>query len=231
MESGVPPRVPRQYAMDGRMSLAVVVVDGGGLVSHWSPAARRLFGPTRQEAVGRTATDLLPVTGALAPDGEYEAYDSGPGSGIAPGGRVSYATAGRARLSEPGRDRVDVLWWAYPMVGPGDERLLVLAADATEFGAGDEKRVRHLAPGFGPHTESPGSGDLARGLPELLSGMTARESTRIVSQVLDFGCPVLEFGQLDRVPVAPGRGISRHASGGPVARRVEELPGPGNRPR
>ncbi|MFF0450847.1 SpoIIE family protein phosphatase [Streptomyces sp. NPDC004609] len=72
MDSGVPPRVPRQYAVSGRIPLAVVVVDGAGLVSHWSTGARRLFGPTREEAVGRPAADLLPVAGAL-PDGPPDA--------------------------------------------------------------------------------------------------------------------------------------------------------------
>ncbi|MCL2733364.1 MAG: PAS domain-containing protein, partial [Actinomycetia bacterium] len=55
--------------LSGRIPLAVIVVDTGGLVSHWSTGARRLFGPSREEAVGRPAVDLLPVVGALdAPD-------------------------------------------------------------------------------------------------------------------------------------------------------------------
>ncbi|WP_037861119.1 ATP-binding SpoIIE family protein phosphatase [Streptomyces sp. NRRL S-340] len=135
----------------GRVPLAVVVVDRDGLVSHWSTGARRLFGTGRQEAVGRAAADLLPVSGALPDDPEDGGVLAHPGhaahaapcahdghDGLGPGletsldGRLSYPAAGRARLTVPGRGRVDVLWWAYPLVGPGPERLLVLAADAAD---------------------------------------------------------------------------------------------------
>ena len=34
-------------------------------MSHWSSGARRLFGPGKEDAVGRPAADLLPVSGAL----------------------------------------------------------------------------------------------------------------------------------------------------------------------
>ncbi|MFD3437850.1 SpoIIE family protein phosphatase [Streptomyces sp. NPDC058685] len=213
MDSGVP-TPPRQFAVAGRIPLAVVVVDGDGLVSHWSTGARRLFGHARQEAVGRAATELLPVTGALAADGEYEGYDGfgGPGTGLdaSLNGRTSYPAAGRARLSEPGSERIDVLWWAYPMVGPGTERLLVLAADARLFGAEDES-VERIAPGFALHTEFSGSDELARRLPEILPSMSVRESTRIVSQILELGYPVLEFSHHDRVPVTPDWGVPRRA--------------------
>ncbi|TQK50973.1 serine phosphatase RsbU (regulator of sigma subunit) [Streptomyces sp. SLBN-118] len=214
MDSGVPPTPPQQYAVAGRIPLAVVVVDGDGLVSHWSTGARRLLGTTRDEAVGRPAVDLLPVTGALAPEGEYDAYDGygglGPGLDASLNGLTSYPAAGRARLSEPGRDRVDVLWWAYPMVGPGEERLLVLAADAAQF-AGEDESVERIAPGFALHTEFSGSDELARRLPEILPSMSVRQSTRIVSQVLELGYPVLEFSHHDRVPVTPDWGVPRRA--------------------
>jgi PAS domain-containing protein len=55
-------------AAAGRIPLAVVVVDRDGLVSHWSTGARRLFGMSRDETVGRPAVDLLPVSGAFADD-------------------------------------------------------------------------------------------------------------------------------------------------------------------
>ncbi|MFF3244814.1 SpoIIE family protein phosphatase [Streptomyces sp. NPDC002870] len=215
MDSGAaPPTPPQQYAVAGRIPLAVVVVDGEGLVSHWSTGARRLFGPAREEAVGRPAVDLLPVTGALADDGEYDSYDGygglGPGLDASLNGLTSFPAAGRARLSEPGRDRADVLWWAYPMVGPGEERLLVLAADAALFG-GEDESVERIAPGFALHTEFPGFDELARRLPEILPSMSVHESTRIVSQVLDLGYPVLEFSHHDRVPVTPDWGVPRRA--------------------
>ncbi|MET9550760.1 SpoIIE family protein phosphatase [Streptomyces sp. NPDC006627] len=135
MERGTPDGpVARGGAVAGRIPLAVVVVDGAGLVSHWSVGARRLFGHPKEEAVGRPAGDLLPVHGAIHEDDDLDGtYDAlGPGLETSLGGRLSYPAAGRARLTGPGRrgGRVDVIWWAYPLVGPGPERLLVLAADA-----------------------------------------------------------------------------------------------------
>ncbi|MEV7288859.1 SpoIIE family protein phosphatase [Streptomyces sp. NPDC093252] len=123
----------------GRIPLAVVVVDGGGLVSHWSRGARRIFQVPREAAVGRPVTDLLPVSGAL-PDEEHphggdpvcDGYE-GPDLESSLGGRLSHPAAGRARLTVPERGRIDVLWWAYPLVGPGPERLLVLATDAASL--------------------------------------------------------------------------------------------------
>jgi serine phosphatase RsbU (regulator of sigma subunit)/anti-sigma regulatory factor (Ser/Thr protein kinase) len=239
MDSGVPPTPPGQpFAVAGRIPLAVIVVDGEGLVTHWSTGARRLFGPTREQAVGQSAVDLLPVSGALAAEDEYEEY--GAYSGLGPGldrslnGITSYPSTGRARLFDPGRDRVDVLWWAYPMVGPGQERLVVLAADATQFGregesgasgegvesgdSGDSgeggESVERIAPGFALHTEFtgfPGFDELARRLPEILPSMSVQEATRIVSQILDLGYPVLEFSRHDRVPVTPDWGVPRRA--------------------
>lgn len=211
----------------GRIPLAVVVVDREGLVSHWSRGARRLFGTPKEEAVGRAAVDLLPVSGALPEDdeitpyGAYAAYDGlGPDLEASLDGRLSYPAAGRARLSVPGRDRADVLWWAYPLVGPGQERLLVLAADADgarrddadDTGDGDSEEnaaVERIAPGFALHTDFPGAQDLARRLPEILPSMSVGESARIVGQVLELGYPVLEFSQNERVPVTPDWGVPR----------------------
>ncbi|MFF8726382.1 SpoIIE family protein phosphatase [Streptomyces sp. NPDC015171] len=211
----------------GRIPLAVVVVDRAGLVSHWSSGARRLFGVDRQDAVGHPAADLLPVSGALpeqphdmpdtATPHAYAAYD-GPGPDLESslGGHTGYATAGRARLAPPrqdaGGERLDVLWWAYPLVGPGPSRLLVLAADATrlrdERGYDDETAER-IAPGFARHTELPASVELERRLPDILPSMGPGLSARIVSQILELGYPVLEFSQFDRVPVTPYWGVPR----------------------
>ncbi|MFG3131778.1 SpoIIE family protein phosphatase [Streptomyces tendae] len=214
----------------GRVPLAVVVVDRDGLVSHWSRGARRLFALPKEEAIGRTAADLLPVSGVLPGDGA-EDYDAAYGSypdhdGLGPGleysldGRLSYPAAGRARLTVPADGRVDVLWWAYPLVGPGPERLLVLAADAdglrrdyadgTDDSAGPAV-VERIGPGFALHTDFPGADELARRLPEILPSMSVGESARIVAQVLELGYPVLEFSQSDRVPVTPDWGVPRRA--------------------
>ncbi|GGX05545.1 hypothetical protein GCM10010297_28890 [Streptomyces malachitofuscus] len=200
----------------GRIPLAVVVVDRDGLVSHWSTGARRLFALSKKEALGRPAVDLLPVTGALpeededTPYGAYAPYDGlGPGLGVSLGGGLAYPAAGRARLAGAGAGRVDVLWWAYPLVGPGEERLLVLAADADGLRTDEAGVFERIAPGFALHTDFPGAEELARRLPEILPSMSVDDSARIVAQVLELGYPILEFSQNDRVPVTPDWGVPR----------------------
>ncbi|WP_172382649.1 SpoIIE family protein phosphatase [Streptomyces sp. MNP-20] len=223
MERGTPDDGPVAHsAASGRIPLAVVVIDGDGLVSHWSAGARRLFGYVRDDAVGRPAGDLLPVSGALPPqDGtRYGTYDAlGPDLGNSLDGHISYPAAGRARLTPSASggghgERVDVLWWAYPLVGPGPERMLVLAADAARLARGDDvdpAHVERIAPGFALHTDFPGADDLAGRLPDILPSMSVAESARIVSQILELGYPVLEFSQHDRVPVTPDWGVPRRA--------------------
>ncbi|CAM5345712.1 GAF domain-containing protein OS=Streptomyces alboniger OX=132473 GN=CP975_30000 PE=4 SV=1 [Streptomyces alboniger] len=236
MEQGTPDGPVARSAVAGRIPLAVVVVDAAGLVSHWSVGARRLFGCAREEAVGRPVGDLLPVHGAMPEDHEpYGAYDGlGPDLETSLGRRISYPAAGRARLTGEGPQgsRVDVLWWAYPLVGPGPERLLVLAADAARLAAGPERvprdggaarggQVERIAPGFALHTDFPGADELADRLPEILPSMSVGESSRIVSQILELGYPVLEFSQHDRVPVTPDWGVARRAERKARRRRAE----------
>ncbi|MFK0157194.1 SpoIIE family protein phosphatase [Streptomyces sp. NPDC090493] len=205
--------------VSGRIPLAVVVVDRDGDVSHWSTGARRLFGADKEDAIGRSVLDLLPVSGALPEDdeitpyGAYAAYDGlGPDLESSLDGRLNFPAAGRARLTVPDRDRADVLWWAYPLVGPGNERLLVLAADAERLRRAEQDEgiaFERIAPGFALHTDFPGAEELARRLPEILPSMSVDESARIVAQVLELGYPVLEFSQNDRVPVTPDWGVAR----------------------
>ncbi|RZU34691.1 serine phosphatase RsbU (regulator of sigma subunit) [Streptomyces sp. BK022] len=201
----------------GRIPLAVVIVDRAGLVSHWSSGAGRMFGPGRETAVGQPVADLLPVSGALPDDLRDDRPDDGDGPDLETslGAHTGYPTAGRARLTPPGHgddERIDVLWWAYPLVGPGPSRLLVLAADATRLrearGHPDESTER-IAPGFARHTELPTAADLERRLPEILPNMGPGLSARIVSQILELGYPVLEFSQYERVPVTPYWGVPR----------------------
>lgn len=217
-ERDTPPddRAEDGTASAGRIPLAVVVVDRDGLVSHWSRGARRLFALPREEALGRPAADLLPVTGALPEEpgdaGDEEHDDGlGPGLGASLGGGLSYPAAGRARLAADGAGRVDVLWWAYPLVGPGSERLLVLAADADGPHTDGAGACERIAPGFARHTDLPGSADLARRLPEILPSMSVGDGAHIASQILELGYPILEFSQNDRVPVTPDWGVSRRA--------------------
>ncbi|MFE9022591.1 SpoIIE family protein phosphatase [Streptomyces sp. NPDC007808] len=208
-----------EHAATGRIPLAVVVVDREGLVSHWSSGARRLFGAAKEEAIGRPAVDLLPVSGALpdeddgTPYGAYSAYDGlGHDLETSLDGGLYYPAAGRARLTVPEQDRVDVLWWAYPLVGPGPERLLVLGADVGRLQRDtpeDHTAFERVAPGFALHTDFPGAEELARKLPEILPSMSVEEGARIVGQILELGYPVLEFSQSDRVPVTPDWGVPR----------------------
>lgn len=230
-EDAGPPDEPSEGGPLGvaRIPLAVVVVDRGGFVTHWSSSARGLFGVAADEAVGRPAIDLLPVSGALPEVDEDLPYE-GPAShadDASLDGALSHPAAGRARLTVPerggtgARGRVDVLWWAYPLVGPGSERLLVLAADAETLDRrreSDRRTVECVAPAFALHTDVPGAGELARRLPGILPGMSVGDSARIVAQVLELGYPVLEFSRNDRVPVTPDWGVQRRGAraGGPA---------------
>lgn len=244
---GALPDDPVADPLAGRVPLAVVVVDRDGLVSHWSRGARRLFGLPREEAIGRPASDLLPVSGVVPDAGaedddtdafhSYDAYaaDDGLGPGLESSldGRLSYPAAGRARLTGSARHRVDVLWWAYPLVGPGPERLLVLAADADGLrrdrahGGAATATVERIAPGFALHTDFPGADELARRLPEILPSTSVGESARIVAQVLELGYPVLEFSQNDRVPVTPDWGVPRRAGRRARRERAARAPAAG----
>ncbi|WP_217547865.1 SpoIIE family protein phosphatase [Streptomyces sp. GbtcB6] len=218
-ERDAPPGLGAGDGAPGRIPLAVVVVDRDGQVSHWSTGARRLFGAAKEDAIGRSVLDLLPVSGALPEDdeitpyGAYAAYDGlGPDLESSLDGRLNFPAAGRARLTVADRDRADVLWWAYPLVGPGNERLLVLAADAERLRQAERDEgiaFERIAPGFALHTDFPGAEELARRLPEILPSMSVDESARIVAQVLELGYPILEFSQNDRVPVTPDWGVAR----------------------
>ncbi|EDY58537.2 magnesium or manganese-dependent protein phosphatase [Streptomyces sviceus ATCC 29083] len=183
------------------------------------PSVRRRQGRGHRTLRGRPAARLRSTSGGgghLALRRLRGLRRTRTRSRVLPRRRLSYPAAGRARLTVPGANRVDVLWWAYPLVGPGRERLLVLAADAggllpdldlDEAGAA----VERIAPAFALHTDFPGADELARRLPEILPSMSVGESARIAAQVLELGYPVLEFSQNDRVPVTPDWGVPRRA--------------------
>ncbi|MGQ4511481.1 hypothetical protein [Streptomyces sp. DW26H14] len=224
MDSGFPPGLSRRVAAAGRVPLAVAVVDRGGLVSHWSTGARRLFGPTAQEAAGRQAADLMPVAGGLATDETGLAHGGeGPDEGEAP----VYPAAGRATLSAAAGARTDVLWWAYPLkeaAGPGaatgshhaaGDGHLVLAADARRLSRGGSLpsscRTR-VMPGFARSARFPEASSLAARLPYILPAMGRAEAARITERVLELGYPVLEFSPCRQVPVTPVRYVPRQAA-------------------
>ncbi|MFC8537785.1 SpoIIE family protein phosphatase [Streptomyces sp. NPDC057249] len=218
MDLGVPPqRTPQPGdGTAGRVPLAVAVVDAEGLVSHWSSGARRLFGIPREDAVGSPAGELLPVSGVLGPDGVPARYDEGPALDSSLSGEFPYPASGRARLDEPGHGRIDVLWWAYPLAGPGPARLLVLAADCAhlrEAEDGEDRPARTVSPAFALHTDFPGHPELSARLPEILPNMSVHEATGIVTQVLELGYPVLEFSHHERIPVTPDWGVPKRAGG------------------
>ncbi|WP_310725841.1 PAS domain-containing protein [Streptomyces sp. N2A] len=195
-----------RHALPERIPLAVVVVAADGRISHWSSGAHRLFGPGRAEAVGTPALDLMPVTGALGDTGA-EGCDGHGGPHASSGGRTSYPTAGRARVTTGGAGPVDLLWWAYPLAAPGPGPTLVLAADTALLpdgpggpGAGGERWM----PGFARHTGTDptdadlrGAAELVRRSTELLPDLSPGLSARIVARVLELGCPVLEISCRD----------------------------------
>ncbi|MFF4160836.1 SpoIIE family protein phosphatase [Streptomyces sp. NPDC001678] len=191
MEPDTPEPAPAwRRPVPGRIPLAVAVVGATGLVTHWSSGASRLFGHGKEEALGRPAGDLMPICGAFS-------------------GLPGHPSAGRARCDVPGRGRIDVLWWAYPLVDCGTARLLVLAAEGEPGGTGPGREL--TVPGFAPHTAFPDADELARRLPDILPAMGPATSGRIVSQVLELGYPVLEFNRFLQVPVTPDWGVPRRA--------------------
>lgn len=189
-------------AVRGCLPSAAVAVDARGLVAHWSPGARALFGHRRRDAVGAAAAELLPVSGALNATARSGDHHWLGGAGDL--GGAGHVMAGRARVSpEPGGARADVLWWAYPLPAPAPFRLLVLAADAARIARRRSLRGTRLAPGFGPHRWFPEAAELAGRLPRMAGCAGGEAGERLVARVLDLGCPVLEVTRAVPLPVVP----------------------------
>ncbi|MGH1553807.1 hypothetical protein ACRAWF_23045 [Streptomyces sp. L7] len=133
----------------GPYPLAVILIDHDGLVCHWSrdlasvrhdegrggrPDGDRICSPS--PAPCRAGGDQSLRAFASTTDSARTWESSLDGQLHHTGRRTRPPHRARAkRMGVPaaegwGSDRVDVLWWAYPLVGPGRERLLVLAADA-----------------------------------------------------------------------------------------------------
>ncbi|MFF2039646.1 SpoIIE family protein phosphatase [Kitasatospora sp. NPDC058170] len=112
--------------------LALVLVDGAGRIAQWSRAAEELFGHRAEVAHDRPATGLLPAVEprsipgpAAAARRRCDALDTLAGLTAATGG----GWAGQMPVIDREEHLRDVLWWAYPLPGPGGG-LLALAADA-----------------------------------------------------------------------------------------------------
>ncbi|MFD5315708.1 SpoIIE family protein phosphatase [Streptomyces sp. NPDC127098] len=209
-------------AVTGRIPLAVVVVDGAGEISHWSAGARRLFGIERDEAVGRRAAEVMPISAVMSAEGDpadeagHEAGGMGP---LDPEEQVEFVfgtdtvafaqpLAGRFWTQDPVlAETRDVLWWAYPLNGPGAARVLVLAADGAAAQPGEPTREDRVSPGFAPHTRFEEADELAKRLPEIMPSMSPQEAGHIAGQVIRQGYPVLEFSRHARVPVTADWGV------------------------
>ncbi|MDT0320206.1 ATP-binding SpoIIE family protein phosphatase [Streptomyces millisiae] len=209
-------------AVTGRIPLAVVVVDGAGEISHWSTGARRLFGIERDEAVGRRAAEVMPISAVMSAEGD-PADEAGPEAGgmgpLDPEEQVEFIfgtdtvafaqpLAGRFWTQDPVlAETRDVLWWAYPLNGPGAARVLVLAADGAAAQPGEPTPEDRVSPGFAPHTRFEEADELAKRLPEIMPSMSPQEAGHIAGQVIRQGYPVLEFSRHARVPVTADWGV------------------------
>ncbi len=111
-----------------------------------------------------------------------------------------------------------MLWWAYPLVGPGPERMLVLAADAERLSGdgGDRETVVSAGTGSASPPVSPctptslAADELApRPARDPAEHERRRERPDRLPGARTLGYPVLEFSQHDRVPVTADWGVSR----------------------
>lgn len=190
----------RGPAEPGRIPLAVVTVDGLGAVASWGGGAHRLFGLRREEALGRPAAALLPVSGVIDVVGDGDSLGSAYADPAAPPGEEE-PTSGRFWGGCEGRGSEDILWWAWPLTGPGLLRLLVLATDGARL---------HQASGgvqvsacFAAHRALPDPAGRAAALAAALGGLDGVDAADLTAQVLHGGHPVLESATGERVPVLP----------------------------
>ncbi|MFH8408759.1 SpoIIE family protein phosphatase [Streptomyces sp. NPDC018019] len=212
--------------MCGRLPLGVVIADADGLVAHWSSGAGRLLGVERHEAIGSPLSERVPVLGDGA-DQVLGRPAAVPASRLAVQD-VAYPRSGRAGLPRPGLVSADLLWWAYPLAGPGTDRLLVLLADASAAATG--RAGDRIACGFARHATLPDADALARRLPDILPRMGPARSARVVEQVLEWGYPVLEVSHHDRVPLRADWGVPEYVRRRAGWARPVEAPGAADGP-
>jgi hypothetical protein len=253
----------------GRIPLAVTVIDGAGVISHWNADSHRLFGVPPEEAVGRSAYEVLPASSvgtaavevrvditmdaladaeadtdaamaaaldAAAARAEERAREAAldpadPASGPAVDDEIAHLDPDRrveilfgadvTDLTVPSSGRYwtqpwapepgphDVLWWIYPLLGPGAARLLVFATDGGRVAA--PGGPAHQAEGFGPtfvqhaaFDPPAGRGErLAARLPALLPAMAPGHAARVAEQVLRLGYPALDLTGRPPAPLTP----------------------------
>ncbi|WP_103500224.1 MULTISPECIES: hypothetical protein [unclassified Streptomyces] len=195
------PLIPqRGPSSPGRIPLAVVTVDGLGAVTSWGGGARRLFGLRREEALGRPAAALLPVSGVIDAVGDGDAAGAAYAAATVDLGPAP-PTSGRFWGACDGLGADDVLWWSWPLTGPGLLRLLVLATDGARLH--QASGGVQISAGFAPHHSLPDAAGRVGSLLEAMTGLDPAERDDIVAQLLELGYPMLESATGQRVPVLP----------------------------
>ncbi len=175
-----------EHTAAGRVPLAVILVDRAGLVSHWSRGARRLFGVTKEEAIGQTAVDLLPVSGALPDDedtgsqGVFAHYD-GLGPDLSPPSTDACPTPPRAAPASPCPSEArggplpegwgGTAWTSCGGPTPGRPRTGAAPRARRRRGRpapgppGTDGAFERIAPGFALHTDFPAPTNSPAGFP------------------------------------------------------------------
>ncbi|WP_052850597.1 ATP-binding SpoIIE family protein phosphatase [Streptomyces avicenniae] len=214
------PRRPRAGDTPGDgIPVAVVVLDGAAVIAHWNTGAAGLFDVPRAAAVGRRAVDVMPVASVRDSGPAHTAVpdDGGP---LDPAHRretifgtdmTTFAAATAGMFSTRGSGarpyRRDLLWWAYPLRGPGTARVLLLAVDS----AAVRRTGRDaFAPALGAHDGPPDDPARLHGsLAGLLLGMREEDAGHIARQVVAYGYPYLELRDEARwEPVTPDWGTA-----------------------
>jgi serine phosphatase RsbU (regulator of sigma subunit)/anti-sigma regulatory factor (Ser/Thr protein kinase) len=196
----------------GVTRLAVVVADDHGRVTHWSRGAVELFGVDTPKAVGRPLRSLLRL-----PQEHREVFEPSRG-------RIVHPWTGICLVPRVDDGELqEIVWWAYPLRGPGPTAMVAIAADARRLrdegpglALGDQLlvppsnvpltgagglRVLRIEPAFLSVSEVDGR-DLRRRLTEMMPLMGPDNSEEIVGQILSSGYPAVNVSVTVRLPFA-----------------------------
>lgn len=196
----------------GVARLAVIVADDRGRVTHWSRAAVELFGVDASKAVGRQFRAVLRL-----PQEHREVFEPNRG-------RIVHPWTGVCLVPRVDDGTLhEVAWWAYPLHGPGQTRMVAIAADARRLreegpglALGDTLlippsnvpltgtgglRVLRIEPTFLSTTDSDRR-DFRRRLAEMMPLMGPERSEEIVGQILSSGYPAVNVSTTVRLPLA-----------------------------